>query len=194
LLESAKGMEKILVAGEKVVKFWEWNHEANFPASQPKKSENPWIPGSKEDSRGQGRLEAQAREGEEEARSNDLQKRAKVDVVEADRRLRARERITRARDFERIRSHGRRYRVGPFIMIVAENELGYRRIGVSVSRKAGKAVVRNRIRRVIKEYFRLNKEKFPPSSDILFICREPVGDFGLGRFAELIEPVLVRLS
>jgi len=184
----------ILVGIGNDFKSWERCYEANLSTSQSEKDEKTWVPGSNENSGRQGRDSAQAFTGKKKAVSDDLQEGKKARVVGADRRLSKLERIRLARDFAWVRSGGRRYRVGPFIVVVARNELGYRRVGVSVSRKAGKAVVRNRIRRVIREYFRLNKEKFPPSSDILFICREPVEGIGLARFAELMQPLLVRLA
>ncbi len=175
-------------------KSWERCHEADFSTPQPKEDEETRVPGSNENPGRQSRDSSQARTREKEAGSDHLLEGTKAGVVETDRGLGKHERIRLARDFAKVRLSGRRYRAGPFIVVIARNELGYRRIGVSVSRKAGKAVVRNRIRRVVREYFRLNKDRFPPSSDILFICREPVGEFGLARFAELIQPLLDRLA
>ncbi len=43
------------------------------------------------------------------------------------------------------------------------------RLGLTVSRKKGPAVVRNRIKRVIREFFRLNQEKFKMRTDVIFI-------------------------
>ena len=42
-------------------------------------------------------------------------------------------------------------------------------MGLTVSRKKGSAVVRNRIKRVIREFFRLNQNKFRISADIIFV-------------------------
>lgn len=45
------------------------------------------------------------------------------------------------------------------------------RIGVTVSRKVGGAVQRNRVKRWVREYFRLNRTELQPSSDIVVIAR-----------------------
>jgi ribonuclease P protein component len=52
-----------------------------------------------------------------------------------------------------------------------ERRAGCTRLGVAVSRKVGKACVRNRIKRMIREYFRLNKHKLPPKTDLVFVAR-----------------------
>jgi len=187
-------MEINFVAQNRSLGSGEWRDETNIPTSQSKKGEDSWILSPYADSRRQGGDKPQARTGEKKVDSGCLREGLKIDVIGADKRLTKNERIIHARDYEKIRSFGQRYKAGPFIVIVAKNELGYRRIGISVSKKAGKSVVRNRLRRVIKEYFRTNKEKFPTSSDILFICRESVESIRPAELAEIIEPLFDRLA
>jgi len=50
------------------------------------------------------------------------------------------------------------------------NLLGIPRLGIAVGRKAGNACARNRIKRRLREYFRLNREKMPPETDIVFVA------------------------
>ncbi|WP_131067022.1 ribonuclease P protein component, partial [Clostridioides difficile] len=51
------------------------------------------------------------------------------------------------------------------------------RVGISVSKKVGKAITRNRVRRLIKEAYRLNiDEKIKPGYDIVFIARVSIKD------------------
>jgi ribonuclease P protein component len=56
-------------------------------------------------------------------------------------------------------------------MIYLPNAESYNRLGISVHRKTGNAVRRNRIKRLIREVFRLNRGLFPPSCDIVFTVR-----------------------
>lgn len=169
-------------------------YETDIPTPQSKESENSRIFSSHANTRWKDGDKSQARTGKKKIGSDRLQEESEISVIGADKRLTRWERIRHVRDFARIRAHGQRHKAGSFVVIVAQNELGYRRIGFSISKKVGNSVVRNRLRRVIKEYFRMNKDKFPPSSDFLFICREPVGKLGLVEFAKIIEPLFDRLS
>jgi len=56
-------------------------------------------------------------------------------------------------------------------VIYAPNDLGITRLGITVSKKIGNAVKRNRIKRVIRELFRLNKNRFPVGYDIVIVAR-----------------------
>lgn len=65
-------------------------------------------------------------------------------------------------DFDRVYRTGRRAGDGRFAINALQNELGYARLGMSVSYKTvGNAVSRNRIRRLIREVFRLRHATLP---------------------------------
>jgi ribonuclease P protein component len=46
-------------------------------------------------------------------------------------------------------------------LLVHRNEEGEKKLGVTIRKKTGVAVVRNRMRRLVKEFYRLNKDLFP---------------------------------
>ena len=62
--------------------------------------------------------------------------------------------------------------VSPYLVVyVRPNRRGRNRLGVTVSTKLGHAVVRNRVRRRIREIYRLNKAKMLPGYDLIVVPR-----------------------
>ena len=58
-----------------------------------------------------------------------------------------------------------------FVLYARRNQLNQNRVGITVSKKLGKAHIRNRTRRRIREVYRLNEEKFQPGWDIVVVAR-----------------------
>ena len=83
----------------------------------------------------------------------------------------ARNRLRRRGDFARLRRHGRTYRRPWLSLSVVQNEVGYNRYGFITSKQLGKAVTRNRVRRVLREVIRLRHADVQPGFDILWIAR-----------------------
>ena len=60
---------------------------------------------------------------------------------------------------------------GYLVLYARKNRTNTNRVGITVSKKLGHAVVRNRIRRRIREIYRLNEEKLQPGWDIVIVAR-----------------------
>lgn len=74
-------------------------------------------------------------------------------------------------EFRRIYRKGKSA-VSPQLVIYCQrNRRGHSRLGVSVSTKLGCAVVRNRVRRRIREIYRLNKAKMLPGYNLIVVAR-----------------------
>jgi ribonuclease P protein component len=58
-----------------------------------------------------------------------------------------------------------------FIVIFAAGSHAECRLGVTVSRKIGNAVARNRVKRLVREFFRLHRSELQPAHDLLIIAR-----------------------
>jgi ribonuclease P protein component len=58
-----------------------------------------------------------------------------------------------------------------FIVIFAPGSQSDCRLGVTVSRKIGNAVRRNRVKRLVREFFRLHRSELQPAHDLLIIAR-----------------------
>ena len=67
--------------------------------------------------------------------------------------------------------HSNGFADGFLVLYARKNRLGINRIGITVSKKLGHAVVRNRTRRRLREVYRLNEEKFQPGWDLVVVAR-----------------------
>jgi ribonuclease P protein component len=77
-------------------------------------------------------------------------------------------------DFEALRMRGKRVQEGALTATLRRNDLGHARLGLAIAVKiAGNAVERNRIRRVIRESFRLEQRALP-AIDVVVGARPPV--------------------
>lgn len=85
-------------------------------------------------------------------------------------------RLRRAADFAALRHAAGRWQGGHFLLRWLESSEGAPRLGLAVSRKVSKrAVERNRIKRVIRESFRVERETLP-TFDVLVIARTSAAD------------------
>lgn len=83
------------------------------------------------------------------------------------------EHLRRPADFKRVYDRRRSVSDSWLIVYACENELPYLRLGLSVSRKNGNAVHRNRMRRLYREAFRLARSQLPTGLDLVLIPRRP---------------------
>ena len=65
---------------------------------------------------------------------------------------------------------------GYLVLYARKNRTGANRVGITVSKKLGKAHIRNRVRRRLREVYRLNEEKFQPGWDIVVVARSKAID------------------
>ena len=85
--------------------------------------------------------------------------------------------------FQRLyRSNGQAN--GYFVFYARKNRLDTNRVGITVSKKLGKAHIRNRVRRRIREVYRLNEELFQPGWDIVVVARSKSVDADFGRLTK----------
>ena len=80
------------------------------------------------------------------------------------------------RDFDRVFAGKRRASDHQLILFVEANELGYSRLGVRVGKHVGDSVARNRIKRLVRESFRIAQHEFPECLDIVCVAKRSSDD------------------
>lgn len=81
------------------------------------------------------------------------------------------ERITDPQDFKRIMKLGRRISSRNFTLFIKKNENLFHRLGIVVKKEIGPATFRNRMKRYIREFFRLQKHQIRGSFDIILMVK-----------------------
>jgi len=89
-------------------------------------------------------------------------------------------RIVRGSEYRSLYSEGRRTQTRWFVLFSRQNGLGHHRLGITVSRKVGNAVVRNRVKRLFREVFRRSHAEIPDSFDFILNARQGCAGAGYG--------------
>ena len=91
------------------------------------------------------------------------------------------ESLKKNRDFQNVYKKGTSFANRYLVMYVMDNGLEINRVGISVSKKVGNSVVRHRVKRLIKEAYRLQEERFHRGLDVVIIARVSAKDISYGK-------------
>ena len=113
-------------------------------------------------------------------------------------RFRRADRVLSSRDFRRAVKSGKRGTSEGFVVVIAprakaaakELNESRRRLGVTVSKRVGNAVIRNRLKRCIREWFRHARERLPDGSDIVVIARRRARDLSGYEIAVVLDGMI----
>ena len=104
-------------------------------------------------------------------------------------------RIRKHADYALCYEQGRRHHTGNFILFIFPRPgSGKIRVGMAVSRKVGNAVTRNRLKRLLREFYRLHQALLPYDSDIVTVAKKHAGQscLDLAQVRAELEPLLRR--
>lgn len=141
-------------------------HEKNIPAVQNQAQTHPRLPGALQHEERQGHPAPPPCQGPQTLRHLVFPKAF---------------RLVRRPEFLACYERGRRIHTKGFILFVLERPAppAHWRVGLAVSRKTGNAVVRNRVKRLLREFFRLHGPEIPGGIDIVAVPKKHLDAAGL---------------
>lgn len=105
-------------------------------------------------------------------------------------------RLRKRREFLQIQGAGVKHHLRHFIVFVSTTaspgEAVVPRLGVTVTRKVGPAVVRNRIRRLVREAFRRKRDSFMPGCDMVWVAKQSAVSVDFAEVAANMDALAKR--
>ena len=103
-------------------------------------------------------------------------------------------RILKRSQFQELYRKGATVHNRHFVANILENDLKTSRIGITVSKKVGDAVTRNRIKRIVREYFRKNGRQFFENRDIQLIAKRTVAQLSNNETFLSLEHIFQKIK
>ncbi|NEZ47856.1 ribonuclease P protein component [Clostridium niameyense] len=102
--------------------------------------------------------------------------------------------IRKNKEFRNVYRRGRSYSNKLLVLYIHKNRYNINRLGISVSKKVGKSVIRNRIKRLIKESYRLSVDDstIKQGYDLVFIARNSSNDKNYDEIKEAMLNLLKK--
>jgi ribonuclease P protein component len=102
-------------------------------------------------------------------------------------------RVRKRLDYLRIQNQGRRFSTEHYLVFALPSATGATRFGVTVSRKVGDSVTRNRVKRWIRESCRRLARELPPRFDLVVVARPQAARAGFAPTAAELASLAKRL-
>jgi ribonuclease P protein component len=99
-------------------------------------------------------------------------------------------RLRRRREFLILQRLGRRRHTPSFVILQAPSGAPTSRLGVTVSSRVGNAVVRNRVKRLVREIFRAGRQNLGAPLDIVIIAKPNAAQISHAQAATELERAL----
>jgi ribonuclease P protein component len=102
------------------------------------------------------------------------------------------QRMKKNSEFKKVYSEGRYYVEKYLVLYAIRNSSDYNKVGFSVSKKVGKAGTRNKVKRLMREYYRLLECQVKKGFDIIFTARQGSAEQDFQTFKNCMESALIR--
>jgi ribonuclease P protein component len=102
------------------------------------------------------------------------------------------DRIRRRIEYLSVQGRGRKLHTDNFLVFVLRAPDGPPRFGITVTKKVGGAVVRNRVKRVVREVLRRHKAWFPTASGVVLVAKQGAAGIGFVAAEREIELLCAR--
>lgn len=160
-------------------------NETNLPTKQSTQETHARIPGAHGHGSRTQRDQTPAGQGSQASYGIDpAETAALVTPSKGDERFPKANRIRKRGEFLRVQRVGRRRAGRCFVVITAPARGEQTRLGITASRKVGGAVVRNRIKRMVREFFRRTKAYISPAQEILVIA---LPQAATAKYADVVD-------
>jgi len=84
--------------------------------------------------------------------------------------------LSKTSEFKKVFSEGRRIEGKNLIIFILKNDYNFNRPGIIIKKETGKAVIRNKIKRWLKEAFQLTNKKLSPGYDIIMLAKNNISE------------------
>ncbi len=103
------------------------------------------------------------------------------------------DRILKRSQFNELTRSGRKVQNDCFIAYFKPGQLDRPRLGITVTRKVGKAAIRNRVKRLVREYFRLNRQHLNQNWDINIVAKKKAADLSSEKVFSALQDLFEQI-
>ncbi len=96
------------------------------------------------------------------------------------------------RDFKRLYNRGKSIAAGYLVLYYQKNNLGKNILGITVTKKLGKAVVRNHVRRLIRECYRLRESELNLGYNLVIVARNRAANADFDKISRDLSYLLKK--
>jgi ribonuclease P protein component len=104
------------------------------------------------------------------------------------------DRILKRSEFLDLTRSGRKLQNNCFIAFFKPGRFDSPRLGITVTRKVGNAAQRNRIKRLVREYFRLNRQHLNQNWDINIVAKKKAADLSSEKVDLFLQDLFEKIS